>query len=205
MGLRTRLYVFLTSYRTLENQERKTLQVKANRVLTLLNREVSNCCRFQTGYITLAILQPEPIQFAAHSVSTSPHILSPASRRRSKTLASTSPTPAIKRRSVLRSFPSGLLLVMMPQTSLIIAIWQRAARLLMSDKAAAAGLGSGWSATASDMLDVNALACDGGISFFTLSKPDSCQVVAVIAATNNAAPEPAHTKFMCAFKPKISS
>ena len=123
-----------------------------------------------TGYIARAILQPAPAQFAEHSVSTSPHILSPASRRRLNTLASTSPTPTIKRRFLLRSFPPGLLMVMMPQTSVIVAVGQRDARPLMSGKAAAEELASGWYATASDLFDTDALACAGGTPSFTLPK-----------------------------------
>ena len=150
-----------------------------------------------------AILQPAPAQFVEHSASTSPHILSPASRKRLNTLASTSPTPAIKRRSLSRPFPAGLLLVMMPQTSLIIAVWQRAAKLFMSDKEAAAELASGWRGTAGGMLDVDALACAGVTPCFAFIRTSSYQTVATIATTNNAAPAPAHTNLMRGFNPKF--
>ena len=148
-----------------------------------------------------AILQPAPAQFAEHSVSTSPHILSPASRKRLNTLASTSPTPAIKRRSLSRPFPAGLLLVMMPQTSLTIAVWQRAAKLLMSDKEAVEESARGRCEVVSDVLEVNALACVGVTSSFTFPKSRSYQMPALMAATNNAAPTLANTNLICTFKP----
>ena len=53
----------------------------------------------------------------------------------------------------------------------------------MSDKAAAAELASGWYATASDLLDADALACAGGTPSSTLPKHDSYQTVATIDAT----------------------
>lgn len=164
---------------------------------------VTSYYRFQTGYIAFAILQPAPAQFATHSVSTSPHILLPASRRRLNALASTSPIPAIKRRSVLRSFPSVLLLVIMPQTSLTIAISQRAARLLISDKAATAELACGWFATAGEMLKVDELPCAGITPSLTLPEPGLYQMVAAMTATNNAAPAPADTTFIGTFKSKL--
>ena len=53
------------------------------------------------------------------------------------------PNASLKRRSVLRPLPASLLLVMMLQTSLTIAVWQRIAKLLISDKAAMAELACG--------------------------------------------------------------